>query len=208
MYKRQVQVRVAAHLPPGVRLTFHPARIEELVAAGQALGPADAFVCSLTLHHLAGRDEADRRAHGLQGPGKIEVLAALARSIAARDGLGLVNEADVHCEIDLPPGDPLLEERLLDSYVRRCAPALLQDAASRPDADADLRARWAAVALHWCIEQVDVAALPLPERDVYELDAPRWRERFAAAGLALQGEVCTDDRALFRQYRLRPVRLP
>ncbi|MCK6506476.1 class I SAM-dependent methyltransferase [Myxococcota bacterium] len=199
----EVQARVAAHLPAGVRLTFHAARIEDRVAAGQELGPADAFVCSLTLHHLAGQDAAERARHGLRGPGKVEVLAALGRAIAARGGLGLLNEADVHCELDLPPGDPLLEERLLDSYVRRCAPALLQDAASRPDADADLRARWQAVALHWCVEQLDVAHLPLPERDVYELDVPRWRARFAAAGLVVAREAWTDDRALFRQYLLR-----
>lgn len=199
----EVGERVREHLPPGVSLDFRQAKIEDLVEAGRAPGPADAVVCSLTLHHLAGRDTTERRAHGLPGPGKAEVLAALATSLRERGGLGLVNEADVHCEIDLPPGDALLEERLLDSYVRRCAMALLSDAAADPDADDDLRARWVAIALHWCVEQVDKASLPLVERDVYELDVPRWRALFVASGLAVEAEVFTDDRALFRQYRLR-----
>lgn len=201
----EVEDQVAARLPPGVRLRFLQARFEELVQQGVDLGPTDAVVCSLVLHHVAGRDRAEREAHGLSGPGKVELLEVLVPGLRARDGLALVNEADIHCDLALAPGDPLLEERLLDSYVRRCATALLDDCAGRPEADPDLRARWEAVALHWCVEQVDRWQDPVAERDVYELDAPRWREVFAAAGMALQREVLTDQHALFRQYLLRPA---
>ena len=68
-----------------------------------------------------------------------------------------------------------------------------------------LRARWEAIALHWCAEQVDRATDPLARRDVYELDVPRWRAVFAAAGLSVRREVFTDRYALFRQYLLQPV---
>ncbi|MCB9778024.1 MAG: class I SAM-dependent methyltransferase [Alphaproteobacteria bacterium] len=196
----EVADQVRARLPRGVSLDFRPGRAEAL--APGSLPDVDAVVCSLTLHHVAGRDMAERRVHGLLGPGKAEVLRSLAA--AAKGGLILVNEADVHCEIDLPPGDPVLEERMLDSYVRRCALALLDDVAVRADADDDLRGRWERVVLHWCIEQLDLAAVPLPDRDVYELDAPRWRALFRRADLSLVREVPTDRYGLFRQYLLRP----
>ncbi len=192
---------VRASLPEGVSLRFRQARLEEVDPG--SLPPADAFVASLVLHHIAGADRAQRQAHGLSGPGKLEALQTLAGCLRP-GGFGLVNEADIHCDIELAPGEPLLEERLIDSYVRRCAPSLLQDAARRPDADADLRARWEAVCLHWCLEQVDLANAPLADRDVYELDVPRWRALFRRAGLAVQAEQFTDPQNLFRQYLLTP----
>ncbi len=202
----EVEARVAAHLPEGVLLRFLPARIEDHIARGGGVPICDVVVSSLTLHHVAGRDAQERQDHGIPGPGKHEVLEAIALALRPRDGLFVLNEADVHCEIDLPAGDPLLEDRLLDSYVRRCAPALLHDIATRPDADDDLRRRWAAVVLHWCIEQVDRAALPVDQRDVFELDVPRWRALLASAGLSIEHEVFTDRFGLFRQYLLRPAR--
>lgn len=201
----EVAELVRASLPEGVTLVFRHARLEELVSS--PLPPADAFVASLVLHHIAGADASQRAAHGLSGPGKLEALQSLARSLKS-DGFGLVNEADIHCDIELAPGEPLLEERLIDSYVRRCAPSLLHDAAQRADADADLRSRWQAVCLHWCIEQVDLAHAPLADRDVYELDVPRWRALFARAGLQLQADRFTDDRNLFCQYLLTPSESP
>lgn len=203
----EVADRVRSRLPPGVNLAFRQARLEDLVAAGERLPPADAFVASLVLHHIAGADRAERAAHGLSGPGKLEVIEALGACLRP-GGLGLVNEADIHCDLELAPGEALLEERLIDSYVRRCAPALLEDVAHRTDADDDLRARWLAVCLHWCIEQVDRGLAPVADRDVYELDVPRWRALFARAGLRVEAEVFTDDRQLFRQYSLRHPPLP
>ena len=49
-----------------------------------------------------------------------------------------------------------LRERLLDSYVRRCARAVLDDVAGgeRARASPDLLARWRHVVRHWCLEQV------------------------------------------------------
>lgn len=199
----EVEAQVRRRLPAGVELRFVHAPVEVL-AEGSAhqLPSADLVLCSLTLHHVAGRDAAERARHGLAGAGKGEVLDLLRACLVERRGLLIVNEADVHCEVDLPPADPLLEERMLDSYVRRCAVALLREAAACPDPD--LAARWEAIALHWCIEQLDLAAVPLEERDVYELDAPRWRSLFAARGLAIHCEVSTDRYALFRQYQLLP----
>lgn len=200
-----VRELVARQLPEGVQLRFQAGRIEQLVESGFDLPDADLVVCSLTLHHVAGRDAAERALHGLDGLGKAEVLAALRDALRPRAGLMILNEADVHCEVDLPPGDPILVERMLDSYVRRCAVAVLRDAAERDDASPDLRRRWEAVALHWCIEQLDLAHRPLAERDVYELDVPRWRDLLRRTDLSIVDEVFTDSVGLFRQYLLQPA---
>lgn len=183
-------------LPPGVAARNLVQRVEEA-----ELPEADAVVCSLTLHHLAGRDRAEREAHGLEGPGKLEVLRAFARSTAARRGLVLLVEADVHCEIDLAPGDPVLRDRLLDSYVRRCGLAIVHDLAA---ASGDRAARLRAILQGWCLEQVRAWTAPLGERDVYELDVGRWRELAQRAGLEVERVRCTDRYALFHQYVLRP----
>ena len=182
-------------VPEGVKVETREGRVE-------ALGPlpeADVVVCSLTLHHVAGRSREERREHGLEGDGKGEVLRAFREAVAPRRGLVVINEADIHCEVDLPPGDPLLRERLLDSYVRRCARAILDDL-RRPDASEDLKARWRHVIQRWCLEQVRLAEVPVAERDVYELDAGRWRDELGRAGLEVVSSRCTDEAGLFFQH--------
>ncbi len=173
-------------------------------ATQHAMPECDAVVCSLTLHHLAGRDQAARRRVGLDGPGKAEVLAALGRALSAREGLLLLNEADIHCDIELAPHDPVLAERLLDSYVRRCARSLLADIATREDADEDLRWRWLAVVHHWCLAQVELASVSVAARDVYELDVGRWLDLFDQSALRLESHCFTDSWGLFHRYLLRP----
>jgi len=195
----QAGERVAERAPPGVRVQSIQARVEHTLDHA-FWHDLDAVVCSLTLHHLAGADAAERAAHGLSGPGKLEVLLQV-RDALAPDGLALINEADIHCDVQIPPGD-LLAERLLDSYVRRCAGSLLEDIATRADADDDLRARWASITRHWCLEQVRYADVPLPERDVYELDVTRWLALFDRAGLVVRQHHFTDRVLLFHRYVL------
>ena len=98
-------------------------------------GPVDALVCSLCLHHVAGWDGGERREHGLEGPGKLEVLARFARWLSPAGGLGLLNEADVHCDLSLAPGTAALRNNLFESYVWRCARAVLADIRTRTAAD-------------------------------------------------------------------------
>ncbi len=187
--------RVAALVPPGVRVTPLPGLVQDV-----ALPDADLVVCSLTLHHVAGADAAERARHGLQGPGKVEVLAAFGRALAARDGLGLLVEADVDCDLDLAPGDPRLADNLLDSYVRRCARAMIADLSS---ADPELAARLRVMLRRWFLEQILVADLPVAERDVYELTVPRWLALLDRAGLRVVQHAFTDDLPLFQLYCFR-----
>ena len=156
-------------------------------------------VCSMTLHHVAGRSEEERLRHGLSGPGKIEILRAMAQSA---DRV-ILNEANVHCELDLAPGDPVLRDNLLDSYVRRCGHALLDQIEADPDSP--FVARWRHVLHRWCLDQVSLAEVPRQERDVYELDVARWEECFEAAGLRRVTRRFTDDYGLFVQYVLEPA---
>lgn len=193
----EVHEVVGAALPPGVALRSVVAPVEERLDAIGA-DAADAIVCSLTLHHLAGRDALARAEAGLSGPGKLEVLRAFAEALRPGGALLLV-EADVHCDLELASGEPLLAERLTDSYVRRCARSLADDLLT-PEADADLRARWAEILLAWCLAQVERAALPVAERDVYELDVPRWRALLADAGFALDRCEPSDQYGLFWRY--------
>ncbi len=192
------QVRQA--MPPGVSLESRVGRIESLTD----LPDVDAVVCSLTLHHVAGRSAAERAEHGLAGAGKCEVLQAFGDALRARDGILLLNEADIHCEIDLPPGDPMLRDRLIDSYVRRCGLAMLDDLATL-GLDPSLSARFEHILRYWCLEQVRLSDSPLEERDVYELDVGRWREVLAKAGLAVERVQSTDAYGLFFQYLCRPA---
>lgn len=188
---------VAAHAP-GVRIEAVAGGVPEV-----ALPEADAIVCSLTLHHVAGRDADARFTHGLSGPGKHEALVAFADALRARGGLLLLHEADVHCDLELPSGDPILRDRLIDSYVRRCASGLLP-AVLDPTHPADLRARWWTIVRRWCLDQVDVADLPAADRDVYELDVGRWLTQLDGAGLAVEDHRFTDDLGLFHRYLARP----
>jgi len=195
----EVHERVGAALPEGVRLVSMRDRVEEI-----ELPPAEAVVCSLTLHHLAGADRSERRRHGLDGPGKAEVLAGMGEAVRGRAGLVLVNEADVYCDLGVPPGDEVLADRIMDSYIRRTGLALLDDLRTREEAGEDLRARWRAILHQWCLEQVAVVDRPVGERDVYELDVPRWLELFARVGLEVVSRRFTDRYGLFCQYVLRP----
>jgi len=190
---------LARHVPEDVRVDKRVARVEAL----GALPPADAVVCSLTLHHVAGRDAAERAAHGLTGPGKVEVLRAFGDAARARQGRVILCEADIHCEVDLPSGSHILRERLFDSYVRRSARAILDDLDQR-QADADLQARWRHILRHWSLEQVAMAERPVAERDVYELDVGRWLEVLDRAGLQVSSYRPTDAFGLFWQYVAAP----
>lgn len=182
--------------PPGVRVIHVHAPVEQA-----ALPEADAVVCSLTLHHVAGADAAERAAVGLSGPGKREVLEAF-RGAVAGGGRVLLNEADVYCDVGLAPGDALLRERLVDSYVRRFALSLLDDVDRRDDVDDDVRARWLRVVRAWALGQIAVADAPVADRDVYELDVPSWLRLVAAAGLRVESRRFTDPWMLFHQYVL------
>lgn len=189
-------VRRAA--PAGVRVTHRVGLVQDV-----ALPEADAVVCSLVLHHVAGADAAARAEVGLRGPGKGEVLAAFRAAIAPRDGRVLLNEADVYCDIGLAPGDPLLADRLVDSYVRRFAVSLTHDL--RACTDPQLRARWTAIVRDWSLAQVGLAGgATYADRDVYELDVVSWLRLFARAGLRVEARAFTDRWLLFHQYVLAP----
>lgn len=187
---------VAAVAPPGVRVIAMPSRVE---AVG-LLPHADAVVCSLMLHHVAGADAAERAAVGLSGPGKREVLELFRAAIRPRAGVLLLNEADIYCDVGLPPGDPVLRDRLCDSYVRRFAVSIAEDLATRDDVDDGVRARWRAIVRDWSLAQVRVADVPLAERDVYELDVVSWTRLLTTAGLTLRSRRGTDAWGLFFQY--------
>ncbi len=189
-----VHDRLAGQLPRSLSLRSRVRRAEELDEF-----QADAVVCSLTLHHVAGRSFRERASHGLTGPGKQEVLERLRRGLVERDGLLVLNEANVFCELELAPGDPVLIDNLLDSYLRRCGRALLAEL----DAGGDPRLE--AILHLWCLEQVGRGQLPLAERDVYELDVPRWERLLQRSGFRVESRVCTDRWGLFFQYVCRPA---
>lgn len=193
---------LGSRLPEGVTLDARVGRVEDV----GALPDADLVVCALTLHHLAGRDAEERARHGLTGPGKTEVLERVARSLTGRGGRLVLSEADIHCEVDLASGSAILRERLLDSYVRRCAVSILDDLfkAEGRLVETDLSNRWRHIARHWCLEQVGMAEVPVAERDVYELDVGRWLEVLDRAGLEVLSQRCSDDYGLFHQYVARP----
>lgn len=187
-------------VPHGVRVAHVPAPVETVT-----LPPADLVVCSLVLHHVAGWDAAERARVGLDGPGKAEALAHIRAALAAKGGTLVVNEADVYCDLGLPPGDALLRERLCDSYVRRFAVAILDDIARRGDVDDGVRRRWRAMVREWALAQLRVADLPYAARDVYELDVPSWLRRFEASGFRVVSRRFTDPWLLFHQYVLQPA---
>ncbi|MFM2162323.1 MAG: hypothetical protein RLZZ383_1835 [Pseudomonadota bacterium] len=190
---------IAAAAAPQVRVVALQKRLE--VAS---LPSADVAVASLVLHHIAGRDASARQAVGLEGPGKLEALVALRAALAPNGGRLVVNEADVHCDIELAPGDALLADRLIDSYVRRCA-MLLADAIEREPADADLRDRWWTILRRWCLDQVDQADVVIEDRDVYELDTPRWEALLRDAGFRVLRRQFTDEAGLFAQILATPA---
>ncbi|MCP4808952.1 MAG: class I SAM-dependent methyltransferase [Proteobacteria bacterium] len=178
-----VHDQVARRLPKGVELVRHVALVQDV-----ELPPADVVVCSLTLHHVRGLAE------------KARVLAAIRAAVP--DGLFVLNEANVHCEDTLAAGDPVLRDNLIDSYVRRCAHALVDEIDARPGAARNTRL--AGIVHLWCLEQVALADAPVEDRDVYELDVARWERLLVDAGFSIQGRRCTDPYGLFFQYVLRP----
>ena len=188
---------VAARLPGNV--TFRP-----IVASAEhvEIPDADVIVCSLTLHHVAGLDSAQRRSFGLEGDGKAEILRRCVAAIQGRDGTGLLNEADCYNELDLPPGDPVLVDHFLDVYVRRTARAIAH-ASEHAGVDAQRRQAWEAILRHWCLDQVDNAFLPREQRDVYELDAVHWIDLLQQAGAQHVTHRYTDEWNLFQQYAFR-----
>jgi hypothetical protein len=190
---------ISALLPSG--MTFHSvmAPIQEA-----DMPEADVVVCSLMLHHIAGIDAQERLRHGLTGPGKREVLARLVAVLRAWKGLGILNEADVYHDLSLSPGDPLLVEPLMDSYVRRGATMVAAELA-QPDLEESLRQRWELILHHWFIDQIDKAQVSATERDVYELDAPRWLQLLSQVGASVQSHRYTDDWHAVVQYVFSPI---
>ena len=186
------QVGAAVH--GGVSVQAVEGRIEQV-----ELPAASGAVCSLTLHHVAGWDAAQRAQAGMNGPGKLEVLRRIRE--ACNGGWLILNEADVHCDLTLAAGSEVLRDHLFDSYVRRAARALAADVES--EEDEDLRNRLLAVIWHWCLEQVDLADVPVADRDVYELDTAHWLELLHEAGYRDISHRYTDDAHLFCQYLAR-----
>jgi SAM-dependent methyltransferase len=191
---------VASRLPPGVSLTRSVGLLQEVTP----LPDADLVVCSLTLHHVPGRDTVDLAAHGLTGTGKLEALQAMGDALRPRAGIGILNEADIYCDIELEPGSEVLANNLLDSYVRRNARALLREIEERDDAEDDLKQRWLTIVCRWCLDQMDMVDKPLAERDVYELDVVHWLELLDQAGLEVMAHEFTDRVLLFHQYVFGP----
>jgi hypothetical protein len=187
---------VRGRVPSGVTVRHDPTPIQDA-----RLPEADAAVVSLALHHVAGRDAACRARVGLGGRGKREALLGLHAALAPREGTLLVNEADIYCDLGLAPGDPLLAERLVDSYVRRFAVSLLHDLAHTP-APEDVRRRWAAIVRDWALGQVAMAEASWEGRDVYELDVVAWLGLFADTGFVVRRRGFTDPWMLFHQYVL------
>ena len=186
------------------KLTFGRQRLPSHVSfhsivdtAERAVIPdADVIVSSLTLHHVAGVDIAQRRAFGLDGDGKSEILRRCLAAIRQRRGVGILNEADCYNEIELAPSDPVLVDRFLDAYVRRCARAVVH-ALDETDVDSTKRQAWTLILKHWCLDQTQLAFVPREQRDVYELDA--------AHSLGLLADIGTEQRDASIHRRLLPV---
>ncbi len=131
-----------AHASVAKRLPSHVSFHSIVDTAERAVIPdADVIVSSLTLHHVAGVDVAQRRAFDLDGDGKREILRRALAAIRQRHGVGILNEADCYNEIDLAPSDPVLVERFLDAYVRRCA-RVIAHALDDSDVDSTKRQAW------------------------------------------------------------------
>jgi len=194
---------VASALPESIEFESVIAPVEEA-----RVPTADLVICSLTLHHLGGRDTAERQAHQLTGPGKCEVLRDFVEAVRARRGLCILNEADVYAEIDLPPGNPALINNLIGSYIHRAAMALATEVESS-ERNPDLRRKLETILLHWLVDQPERAgSASLDKRDVYELDVPNWLELLARAGAHVHQCRCTDEWGLFHQYVFSPTRSP
>ncbi len=190
----EVHATVAAVLPAGIELHSHVARVENV-----ELPDADGVVCSLMLHHIAGRDRDQRNIFQMAGPGKREILQRCVQAVRTRRGLCLLNEADVYNEIDLEPSDPVLIEHFIDVYVRRAAMAVAT-ALEQNAIDISLKQRWEIILRHWCLDQVNLAFVSREERDVYELDVAQWLRLLRQAGAQVLSHTYTDEWYLFHQY--------
>ncbi|MBW4565588.1 MAG: class I SAM-dependent methyltransferase [Mojavia pulchra JT2-VF2] len=195
----EVHKQVSQRLPAGVKFIPIQAPVETVT-----LSEADAVVCSLTLHHLAGIDTCERSKHGLTGSGKLEVLSQIAQALKPRMGLAILNESDMYSDLDLPPNDPVLVDHLLEAYVRRVGLSLFLDAEALVNDPKNLIPRWYAIIHQWCVGQVFKAHVPIAERDVYELNLSRWLEVLRRAGLTVIEWKCTDNFGLFYRYLLKP----
>jgi hypothetical protein len=60
--------------------------------------------------------------------------------------------------------------------------------------------RWEILLRHWFLDQIDKAFVPPAERDVYELDAPRWRQTLHDAGAEVQSSQYVDDWRIMVQH--------
>jgi hypothetical protein len=185
---------VAALLPAGVVFDSIVAPIEQAT-----LPDADVVNCSLILHHIAGIDASERLRHGFSGPGKREILECIMAALRPRQGIGILTEADTYQDLALAPGDPLLVERFMESYFRRGA-TMIADALANSEVDTSLGQRWKVLLRHWFLDQIDKAFVPLAKRDVYELDAPRWRQTLHDAGAEVQSSQYVDDWRIMVQY--------
>ena len=162
---------VASTLPKGIAFDSIVAPVE-----AAELPAANLVVCSLALHHIAGRDTAERQAHGLSGPGKCELLARFVEAVRSQRGRCILNEADVYAEID------------------------------RTDLDPAARQKLETILLYWFVDQPERAGCaPLAARDVYELDVAHWLELLARAGTRVDNYRCTDVWGLFYQYVFSPA---
>jgi hypothetical protein len=195
-----VEPHPEAHASVAKRLPSH-VRFQSIVDTAEraAIPDADVIVSSLTLHHVAGVDIAQRRAFGLDGDGKSEILRRCLAAIRRRHGVGILNEADCYNEIDLAPSDPVLVDRFLDAYVRRCARAIAE-ALDDSDSDSAQQQAWTLILKHWCLDQTELAFVPREQRDVYELDAAHWLGLFAGIGAESVTHRYTDAWHLFQQY--------
>ena len=93
------RIRSSAGVLPA-RVAFHSvvAPIQEA-----ELPDADVVTCSLVVHHIAGLDANERRQYGLSGTGKRETLRTPVVALRARQGIGILTEADTCHDLALPP---------------------------------------------------------------------------------------------------------
>jgi hypothetical protein len=82
-----------AHEAVGRRLPSNVEFRSVVAKVGDSEIPAsDVVVCSLTLHHHAGRDATQRAAFGMSGEGKEDILRRVVASVRDRRGVGILNK--------------------------------------------------------------------------------------------------------------------
>lgn len=183
---------VRKRVPVGVVVHGVVGRVQEV-----EIPPCDLLVCSMTLHHLAGLDAEQRLSYDMLGPGKREVLERFGRALGT-SGVGFLLEADVGCDLEYAPGDPVLLDHIFDSYMRRCGRSILSDALQTPHEDQ--RARWSGLLRYWFLEQLKVARLPRSQRDVYELEVEDWLWLISESKLRIRSHGPADSIGLFVLY--------